>query len=487
MLPRKADGEATLAKNHGAVRHNARRAPITAEEWMTGSRSAADVLDEVRRASALKVKVAITDVDGILRGKYIHKEKFLSAAESGFGFCNVVFGWDSSDVCYDNASFTGWHSGYPDALARIDLSTYRSVPWEGGVPFFLADFEDARGRPLGVCPRQLFKRVLARAAARGLTPDAGLEYEWFNFQETPQTWAAKGYSSPQPLTPGMFGYSIVRQAHSRPYFTALFDDLAAFAVPLEGLHTETGPGVFEAAIMHAPGLESADRAVLFKTAVKEIAQRFGVMPTFMARWSRDLPGCGCHLHQSLWQDGRNVLHDEKDPHRMSKTFKSYLAGQLRALPDLLPFFAPTVNSYKRLVEGFWAPTRVTWGVDNRTVAFRVIPGGAKSTRVEVRVGGADLNPYLAMAASVAAGVWGIEEGLKLGDDPVTGSAYRAEKAVRLPRTLQEATDRLERSSLARELLGKEFVDHFVETREWEWRQAQQAVTDWELKRYFEII
>jgi glutamine synthetase len=454
---------------------------------MTGSRSAADVLDEVRRAATQKVKVAITDIDGVLRGKYVHKEKFLSAAESGFGFCNVVFGWDSSDVCYDNGSYTGWHSGYPDALARIDLSTYRTVPWDGGVPFFLADFEDSQGKPLGVCPRQLFKRVLARAGGRGLTPDAGLEYEWFNFQETPQSWAAKGHTAPQPLTPGMFGYSIVRPAHNRAYFTALFDELAAFAVPLEALHTETGPGVFEAAILHTPGLEAADRAVLFKTAVKEIAQRFGVMPTFMARWSKELPGCGCHLHQSLWQDGRNVFHDEKDPHRMSETFKSYLAGLLRALPEMLPFFAPTVNSYKRLVEGFWAPTRVTWGVDNRTVAFRVIPGSAQSTRLEVRVGGADLNPYLAMAASVAAGVWGIEQGLKLGEDPVTGSAYQSGKAVPLPRTLREATDRLERSSLARELLGEEFVDHFVRTRDWEWRQAQQAVTDWELKRYFEII
>lgn len=454
---------------------------------MSGSRTPADVLEQVRRSAGQRVKLAIADLDGVLRGKYVHKEKFLSAADAGFGFCNVVFGWDSSDVCYDNTQYTGWHSGYPDALARIDLSTYRTVPWDGGVPFFLADFEDGQGGPLGVCPRQAFKKVLARAAARGLVLKAGLEYEWFNFQETPQSWAAKGHTSPQPLTPGMFGYSILRLAHNRPYFAALADELAAFGVPLEGLHTETGPGVFEAAILYADGLEAADRGVLFKTAVKEIAHRFGVMPTFMARWNAQLPGCGCHLHQSLWSDGRNVFHDEADPRRMSRTFKSYLAGMMRALPELLPFFAPTVNSYKRLVEGYWAPTRVTWGVDNRTVAFRVIPGSAKSTRVEVRVAGADLNPYLAMAASVAAGVWGVEQGLELQEEPVSGSAYQADKAVRLPRTLEEATERLRGSELARELLGGEFVDHFVCTREWEWRQAQQAVTDWELKRYFEII
>jgi glutamine synthetase len=189
----------------------------------------------------------------------------------------------------------------------------------------------------------------------------------------------------------------------------------------------------------------------------------------------------------VWSEGRNLFDDERDPLRMSAAFKSYLAGLLRALPDVLPFFAPTVNSYKRLVEGFWAPTRATWGVDNRTVAFRVIPGGPKATRVEVRVPGADINAYLAMAASTAAGLWGMEQGLKLEQVPVTGSGYQDQSAARLPRTLQEATDRLERSALARELLGGSFVDHFVRTREWEWRQAQQAVTDWELKRYFEII
>jgi glutamine synthetase len=451
------------------------------------------VLEEIRRAAVQKVKVAVTDVDGVLRGKYIHKDKFLSAAESGFGFCNVIFGWDSSDVCYDNADYTGWHTGYPDALARIDLTTLRRLPWEDGAPFFLADFVDAQGAPLGVCPRQLLKRVLGRGEARGASPRAGVEYEWFNFRETPQSLAEKGHSSPQPLTPGMFGYSLLRMGQSRAFFAALFDDLAAFGVPLEGLHTETGPGVLEAAILYADALEAADRGVLFKTAVKEIAQRFGIMPTFMARWNAQLPGCGCHLHQSVWEGGgeagaaRNLFDDERDPLRMSAAFKSYLAGMMRALPDLLPFFAPTVNSYKRLVEGYWAPTRVTWGVDNRTVAFRVIPGGPKSTRVEVRVPGADINAYLAMAASVAAGLWGMEQKLPLDLPPVIGSGYQDEKAVKLPRTLQEATDRLERSALARELLGAPFVEHFVRTREWEWRQAQQAVTDWELKRYFEII
>ena len=446
-----------------------------------------EVLEEIHRSDAQKVKVAITDIDGILRGKYVHKDKFLSAAQGGFGFCNVVFGWDSSDVCYDDAKYTGWHSGYPDALARIDLGTYRRVPWDGDVPFFLADFEDGAGQPLGVCPRQLLKKVVARAQKAGLTPTCGMEYEWFNFKETPSSLAEKGGVDPQPMSPGMFGYSILRMSQNRPYFAALMDELAAFGVPLEGLHTETGPGVTEGAILAADALEAADRAVLFKTAVKEIASRFGLMPSFMARWNPQLPGCGCHSHQSLWAGDRNVFHDEADPRKMSGVFRSYLAGLLVGLPEVLAFLAPTVNSYKRLVEGYWAPTRPSWGVDNRTVAFRVIAGSAKSTRVEVRVAGADVNPYLAIAASMACGLYGVEKGLALEEAPIQGSAYREAKGERLPRDLHEATDRLARSRLARELLGDEMVDHFVTTRLWEWKQFQNAVTDWELRRYFEII
>ena len=454
---------------------------------MGGKRAVhSDVLDALRKSGAEKVKVAVTDIDGVLRGKYLHKDKFFSAALGGLGVCNVVFGWDSGDVCYDNSAYTGWHSGYPDATARIDLATLRRVPWDGDVPFFLADFVDADGGPLAVCPRQLLKGVLARAKAAGFTAKCGLEFEWFNFQETPQSLLAKGYASPTPITPGMFGYSLVRMAQNRPFLTALMDELRAFGVPLEGLHTETGPGVFEAAIQFSDALEAADRGVLFKTAVKEIGQRFGIMPTFMAKWSSQLPGCSGHTHVSLWSGATNVFHDGKDPLGMSASFRSYLAGLLRCLPEILPFFAPTVNSYKRLVDGYWAPTKVTWGMDNRTVALRVIPGGASSTRVEVRVPGSDINPYLAVAAAVAAGLYGIENELPLTDAPVAGSAYGV-KAERLPRTLQEATARLADSKIAHQILGEEFVDHFVRTRVWEWRQFQDAVTDWELRRYFEVI
>jgi glutamine synthetase len=456
---------------------------------MSRARSHAQTVTErVRKSNAQKVKVAVTDIDGVLRGKYIHVDKFLSALESGFGFCNVVFGWDSSDVCYDNARYTGWHTGYPDANVKLDPRTYREVPWDGSVPFMLGDFVDASGEPLGVCPRQLLKRVLAQLEADGFSAYASLEYEFFHFRETPQTLAENAYSEPEPLTPGMFGYSLLRLNQNREYVNALMDEMLAFGVPIEGLHTETGPGVMEAAIVYSDPLEAADRATLFKTASKEIARRFGIMPTFMAKWNAELPGSSGHVHQSLWdrQGKKNLFFDARGEGQMSKLFEHYVAGQLACLPDFLPLFAPTVNSYKRLVEGAWAPTKANWGFDNRTCELRIISGGAKSTRIETRVNGADSNPYLAVAAALASGLHGIREELKLAPG-VRGNGYADSKAVVLPGNLWDATQRFKKSKLARSFFGDEFVDHFAASREWEYRQYARAVTSWELKRYFEII
>ncbi|HEV8548428.1 MAG TPA: glutamine synthetase family protein [Polyangiaceae bacterium] len=444
-------------------------------------------LEKIRKSSHSKFKVAVTDIDGVLRGKYIHRDKLESALEGAFGFCNVVLGWDAADVCYDNASYTGWHTGYPDALVRLDPGTYREVPWDGGVPFLLGEFIDEHGHPLAICPRQLLKRVLARASEAGFDVLAAFEYEFFHFRETPQTLAEGGYQKPEPISPGMFGYSLLRLNQSKEYVNALFDELASFGVPIEGLHTETGPGVMEAAILYSEALEAADRAVLFKASAKEIGHRFGIMPSFMAKWRSDLPGCSGHIHQSLWNAGKkNAFHGGAGGRSLSRTFEHYVAGQLHCLPEILPLFAPTINSYKRLVEGAWAPTKANWGIDNRTTALRAIPGSKKSTRLETRVNGSDSNPYLALAAAVASGLYGIEHELELGP-PVTGSGYDDRVAPTLPRNLAEATERFAASELARGLFGDDFVAHFAATRRWEWRQFSKAVTDWELARYFEII
>lgn len=448
-----------------------------------------EIIGYVKDHPSGKVKVAITDIDGILRGKYISTEKFLSVTENGLGFCNVVFGWDAGDATYDNVQYTGWHTGYPDAPAVLDMNSFRKIPWENDLPFFLAELSDEKGNPSLVCPRQLLKKILNEAIQQGYTPFFSQEFEWFNFAETPQSANEKQFKNLTPLTPGMFGYSILRTSLRNPFFSDLFELLKKFNVPLEGLHTETGPGTYEAAILYSDILEAADRAVLFKTAVKEIAYKHGIMATFMAKINETLPGCGGHVHQSLWDKTgkKNFFYDEKDKAKMSELMKSYVAGQLYCLPNILPLFAPNINSYKRLVEGAWAPTTLTWGLDNRTVALRILSGSSKSCRLETRVPGSDVNPYLAMAGCLAAGLHGIKNKLKLKQPATIGNGYRDNSNGVLPSTLIEATQQMKSSKIATELFGSAFVEHFTKTREWEWRQHLKAVTDWEYKRYFEII
>lgn len=444
-----------------------------------------EIIEYVKNHPSGKVKLAITDIDGVLRGKYVSSEKFLSIVSSNIAFCDVVFGWDSSDVAYDNVKFTGWHSGYPDTPAIVDIKTFRKIPWEDNIPFFLAELS---GKPSYVCPRNLLQQVIGKAEKLGYAPYFSQEFEWFNFEETPQSIHDKKFIGLTHLSPGMFGYSILRSSLRNDFFTALFDQLKKFDIPLEGLHTETGPGVYEAAITYSKILEAADRAVLFKTSVKEISYKHGIMATFMAKWSESLPGCSGHIHQSLWdkKSKNNLFYSDKDPNKMSDLFKSYVAGQLHCLPFILPMLAPTINSYKRLVEGAWAPTTLTWAIDNRTVALRALPLGPKSSRVETRVVGSDSNPYLAMAACLAAGIYGIKNKLKL-QAPTIGNGYRDTAYGSLPANLWEATQKMKNSAIANELFGNNFVEHFAQTREWEWRQFSKVVTDWELKRYFEII
>ena len=447
---------------------------------------ATDLRELLEKSNIRRVKLGAFDIDCTLRGKYVSTEKFISSAQSGLGFCDVIFGWDIGDVLYDNAKFTGWHTGYPDASCRIDLDTFRPIPWEPGTAFFLMDFYTRDGKPLDIAPRQVLQRVVGRAEELGYTPYFSAEYEFFIFRETPESLRAKNFHGLVPLDPGMFGYSVLRASESSDLVIQLIDQLTAFKCPLEGFHTETGPGVYEAAITVDQAGGAADKAALFKTAVKEIAARHHLIPTFMAKWNADLPGSSGHLHQSLWdrETRLNVFHAENGA--MSPLMQQYIAGMIANMPELTALICPTVNSYKRTVPGAWAPVNATWGIDNRTTAVRAIPGSAKSSRIELRLSGADINPYLAMAASLAAGLDGIQHKREL--PPATVNAYTgATDSAPLPRSLAAATKLFRESSLARSWLGDEFVDHYAATREWEVRQFEKAVTDWELARYFESI
>ena len=449
------------------------------------------LVDIYRAEGVRRVKIGFTDIDGVMRGKYLSLDKFASIADGTSGFCDCVFGWDVDDQLYDNARYTGWHTAFPDATYRIDLSSERRLADEQNIPLFLADFV-GEGEYHPICPRNQLKRMIDRASSAGFASRMAFEYEFFVFKETPASAAAKHYRDLEPLTPGNFGYSLLRTFSLSDLFNELMDHCANHGINLEGIHCETGPGVWEAAITVDDALAAADQAALFKVLTKSFFQKRGMIATFMAKWSMDYPGQSGHLHQSLVTTGgtRSVFFDDQDSSGMSDLMRHYVAGIQTHLPALLAMTAPTINSYTRLVKGAWAPTASTWGIENRTTALRVIKGSAKSQRVEFRIGAADANPYLTAAATLGAGLLGIAAKLPLGD-AIQGNAYEVQdslpSAQQLPANLLDATRAFEASDAAIELFGQAFVEHFAASRKWEVREYERHLNDWQLKRYFEII
>ncbi|KKA17718.1 Glutamate--ammonia ligase [Rasamsonia emersonii CBS 393.64] len=441
-----------------------------------------------------KVKLAGLDVDGILRGKLVSKKKFLSIVKDGFGFCSVIFGWDMHDRTYfKELAISNKQNGYRDLLAVPDLRSFRRIPWEDNVPFFLVSFFDPETRaPISACPRGLLKTAVAKLEKHGYKAMAGAEYEFYQFRAPQSAYSNERNSSTTasflknnpvealpPLTEGMFGYSITRPVHNQEYYYGIFDACEKFRCDLEGWHTESGPGVFEASSRYV---------------VKSLGSKYGITPAFMAKPREGLPGNSGHMHVSIVSDtGKNLFaRDTPDPSPpypelayLSDLGRHFLAGLLTGLPDIMPLFAPTINSYKRLVENFWAPVTVSWGLEHRAASIRLISpptSSAKATRFEVRVPGADANPHFALAAIIAVGWRGVEKKLEipvppLGKGEETGSA--SDQGARLARNLKDATELFMRpGSVAREVFGDEFVDHFGGTREHEVRLWQEAVTDW---------
>jgi len=451
-------------------------------------------------------------VDGVLRGKFMSKDKFLSAVSSdGFGFCSVIFGWDLHDTAYSRELLVANSAnGYRDLIATIDLSTLRYIPWEKGVPFFLVSFLDPEKKtPISVCPRGLLKKIEEQAEQSGWQCFAGVEFEYFQFKETPDSLAEKRFNALQPLTPGMHGYSLLRTQLNNDYFHDIFNEAEKFDIEIEGHHTETGPGVFETALAYTTALRVADNALLFKYLVKSLGMKYGITPSFMAKPWSNLPGCSGHIHVSLRdRNGNNtfaVKSEELQGGRegaaydelkyISQTAEYFLAGVLDGLTDVMPTLVPTINGYKRLASGeaFWAPNAVTYGYDSRAASVRVISPPSvppAATRFEIRVTGADVNPFFALSAIFGLGIRGIEKKLKLPVAPISHFSLedkRAGKITMLPQSLEAATERMVRpDSIAREVLGNEFVDHFGGTREHEIKLWSEAVTNWEVERYLEL-
>ena len=363
-------------------------------------------------SSALKAcklpfgKVAVTDMDGILRGKYMSKKKLLNALKDGFGFCDVILGWDSNDQIHNDIRYTGWNSGFPDAHVIPIPETGRFIPFENDLLFFLAEFY---GNASKLCPRSILKKVIKKGETLGFSALAGAEYEYFLFQETPETVRAKNYRNLVPFTPGNFGYSVIRNSVHSDFHNKFLEMCELIDIPLEGYHTETGPGVLEAALTPDCILNAADKATLFKTFTKIFAQRHELMATFMAKWSTEHPGQSGHIHLSLKnEEKQNIFFDSSKPLNMSDEMRWFIGGQQKLMPELIAMVAPTINSYRRLIPNYWAPIDNSWGIDNRTASLRVILGPPTSQRVEYRLASADSNPYLAMSVALGSGLWGIE-------------------------------------------------------------------------------
>ena len=436
-----------------------------------------------------KVKLGGFDVDGVLRGKHVSLEKFWSALEKGFGFCDVIFGWDVADRLYDNAKVTGWATGYPDALARIDASTFRVLPDAPDTAHFIVDFYTQDEEPHPACPRNLLKTVINRASEAGFSAKFSAEFEFWVFRETPESLHEKDFRKLVPLSPGMFGYSWLRAGQHQALVDDILGTCEAYDIEIEGLHTETGPGVWEAALRYDDVLAAADKGALFKTTLKQICARHDLSVTFMAKWNADMPGSSGHIHQSLWDAGGQInLFAAAGSDKLSETGLHYLGGLVTLAPELTALYSPFVNSYKRYVPGVWAPLNSSWGIENRTCGSRVILGQSDhATRIELRQTAADINPYIAMAACLGSGLYGIANRIDPPAMTVGDATSGGDPALPLPLTLEAAVGKLRGSKAARQALGEEFVDHFIRSRDWECREYRKAVTDWELRRYFEAV
>ena len=420
------------------------------------------------------VQLEVPDLDGGLRAKLVSPAKALS--EAGAAMCTIMFGLTQADDVYESPA-SSTDNGYPDLVMRLDMATARRLPWCEATVAVLCDLFGPDGAPYPVAPRTVLRTVADRCAELGFEARFAAEWELCVVHQGDEA---------VPLGRTMNAYSLLRLREMRPLAQAFFDRMEAVGIPIESVHTELGHGMLEFAIAHAPVLEAADHAARAKAYLKELCGEMGLVATFMPKWRTGAPTSGCHFHQSLWRDGGNAFWLADGA--LSPLARHYLAGQLATMADLSVLFNPSVNAFRRLQPGTWTPATASWGVDNRTAAIRAIAGSPKGARLEHRRPGADVNPYLAIAAMLAGGLHGIARDLE-APDPATGDASAGGRFPRLPSTLADAVAALRDSPVAASLLGREFVDHYLLSREVElrlWREWEaEQVTEWEHRRYFE--
>jgi glutamine synthetase len=452
-----------------------------------GAARAQQLRDFCAEHAITSVRIEMPDFDGVIRGKRYSIERLAAALDSGrLGWSQAILAWDLGAQIYGNLRPQPWMSSYfGDVYVVPDLDTLSRAPGEDATAAVMVDCFDVHGRRIDVAPRAVLNRVEDQLAERGLVVRAGVELEFVLLRETPDSLRAKRFLDLQPADPGILAYSALRAGELQPVLEDIRASCAEAGIRVDVLHSEPGPGMIEANLAHLPLLEAADQGMRFKLAVKLIARRHGLLPTFMAAWANGLSGCGCHLHQSAWRGDRPLF--ETADGSLSPECAGYLAGQLETMAEMCVLFNPTVNSYKRCLLTAGAPRNRSWGIQNRSTAIRLIQDGA-ATRLEHRRSGADCNIYLALAGCVAGALFGFDR--KLSPPPeVRERAYELGSDVvpRLPTSLHEAIPLFRASESAREYLGSEFVGHYADSRDWELDQFQRYITDWEVRRYLEQV
>ncbi|MDP1670013.1 glutamine synthetase family protein [Phaeovulum sp.] len=445
-----------------------------------------DALKKAVAAGEIDTVVAcITDMQGRLQGKRFVAHHFVASGWEETHCCNYLLATDMEMVTVQGYAATGWNKGYGDYVMKPDLATLRRLPWLPGTAMVMCDLLDHHTHQLVPhAPRSVLKRQIERAKAMGFDAMLATELEFYLFEQSFSELFDDGYRGMVPMARYNVDYSIFGTARDEPIMRAIRNGLWDAGIPIECSKGEAEAGQEEVNAKYSDALDTADMHAIIKTAVKEIALQHGASVTFMAKYDHRRAGSSSHVHQSLWQDGKPAFRDESDPAGMSALMKHYIAGQLAHAAEITAFLAPCVNSYKRFVVGMFAPTKAVWSLDNRTAGFRVCGEGSKAIRVECRIGGADLNPYLACAALLAAGLDGIEKNMAL-EPAVSGDIYQAGAVREIPKTLGAAASAMGTSAWLRAAFGDEVVTHYHRAALWELEEQNRVVTDWEVARGFE--
>lgn len=452
---------------------------------MPGNLSFEQLKEQVAKGAVDTVLVCLVDMQGRLMGKRFHAQNFIDFSYEETHCCNYLLATDLEMATPEGYASSSWAQGYGDYVMKPDLATLRTVPWLDGTVMVLCDILDHHHhKPISHSPRQILKRQIERLEELGYTIKAATELEFFIFEKSFDEIRKNNFRDIEPVSGYNQDYHIFQTSKEENVMRPLRNHLYAAGIPVENSKGEAERGQEELNIRYDEALMCADHHTIAKHATKEIAWQQGHAVSFMPKWDHEMVGSAAHVHQSLWQGDEPAFFDPKDELGMSKVMKHYMAGLIKYSPDYTFFLAPYINSYKRFSSGTFAPTKAVWSVDNRTAGFRLCAESTKAIRIECRIGGSDINPYLAIAAQIAAGIRGIEEGVECSA-PVAGDVYAMENAPDIPRTLRDAAITLKDSDMLKEAFGEQVVLHYVRAAEIEQEEFDKVVTDWEVARGFE--